>query len=287
MTNADIAETFEHIADLLEYQGGNVFRVRAYRNAARTIGDMVESLAAVRADPKRSLTDLEGIGADLADKIGSLLDAGELPLLAELRKSVPPVVFELMRIPGLGPKKVKLLVDALGIDSLDSLETACQEGRVADVKGFAAKTQAAILGNIGFAKSPDHARLLWEEADLIIQNVLAWMRECPQVRQIEGAGSWRRGRETVGDLDVVVDKRRRHRRHGSIVRLEGDIDGSAARRYQDQRARSARRSDRSAGRRPWLLWGGPAVFHRFEGAQRTATIPGEGAWADNQRIRCV
>jgi len=205
VTNADIATTFEHIADLLEYQGGNVFRVRAYRNAARTIGAMVESLAAVRADSKRSLTDLEGIGADLADKIGSLLDTGELPLLAELRKSVPAVVFELMRIPGLGPKKVKLLVDALGIDSLDSLETACQEGRVADVKGFGAKTQAAILSNIGFAKSPDHARLLWEEADVIVQNVLAWMRECPQVRQIEGAGSWRRGRETVGDLDFVVD----------------------------------------------------------------------------------
>ena len=205
MTNADIATTFEHIADLLEYQGGNVFRVRAYRNAARTIGAMVESLAAVRADSKRSLTDLEGIGSDLAEKIGSLLDTGELPMLAELRKSVPAVVFELMRIPGLGPKKVKLLVDTLGIDSLDALETACRDGRVAGVKGFGEKTQAAILGNIGFARNPDHARLLWEEADAIVQDVLAWMRECPQVRQIEGAGSWRRGRETVGDLDFVAD----------------------------------------------------------------------------------
>ena len=205
MTNADIAVIFEQVADLLEYQGGNVFRVRAYRNAARTIGDMVESLATVRADPKRSLTDLEGIGADLADKIGSLLDTGELPLLAELRKSVPSVVFELMRIPGLGPKKVKLLVDALGIDSLDSLEIACRDGRVEGVKGFGAKTQAAILSNIGFAKNPDHARLLWEEADSIVQDVLAWMGQCPQIRQIEAAGSWRRGRDTVGDLDFVVD----------------------------------------------------------------------------------
>ena len=205
MTNADIAATFEHIADLLEYQGGNVFRVRAYRNAARTIGGMVESLAAVRADAGRSLTDLEGIGTDLADKIGSLLDTGVLPLLAELRKAVPAVVFELMRVPGLGPKKVKVLVDQLGIDSLESLEQACREGRVEQVKGFGTKTQASILENIAFAKNPEHARLLWQEADAIVQELLVWMRGCPQVRRIEGAGSWRRGRETVGDLDVVVD----------------------------------------------------------------------------------
>ncbi len=205
MTNADISATFDHIADLLEYQGGNVFRVRAYRNAARTIGGMVESLAAVRADAGRSLTDIDGIGTDLAEKIGSLLDTGELPLLAELRKAVPAAVFDLMRVPGLGPKKVKLLVDQLGIDSLDSLEQACREGRVEQVKGFGAKTQTMILDNIAFAKNPDHARLLWQEADAIVQDLLGWMRGCPHVRQIEGAGSWRRGRETVGDLDLVVD----------------------------------------------------------------------------------
>jgi len=205
VTNADIAATFEHIADLLEYQGGNVFRVRAYRNAARTIEGMVESLAAVRADSGRSLTDLEGIGTDLAEKIGSLLDTGALPLLAELRKAVPAVVFELMRVPGLGPKKVKVLVDQLGITSLESLEQACREGRVERVKGFGAKTQASILENIAFARNPDHARLLWQDADGIVQELLVWMRGCPQVRRIEGAGSWRRGRETVGDLDLVVD----------------------------------------------------------------------------------
>ncbi len=205
MTNADIAAAFEQVADLLEYQGDNVFRVRAYRNAARTISGMVEPLASVRADSSRALTDLEGIGADLAGKIGGLLDTGELPLLAELRKAVPTVVFELMRVPGLGPKKVKLLVDQLGIDSLESLEQACRERRVEDVKGFGAKTQATILENIAFARDPEHARLLWQEADQIVQEVLVWMRGCPAVRRIEGAGSWRRGRETVGDLDFVVD----------------------------------------------------------------------------------
>ncbi|NBX29176.1 DNA polymerase/3'-5' exonuclease PolX, partial [bacterium] len=205
MTNADIAAVFDHVADLLEYQGGNVFRVRAYRNASRMIGGMVESLASVRADPGRPLTDLEGIGADLAGKIEALLDTGTLPLLTELEQQVPAVVFELMRVPGLGPKKVKALVDELGIDSLDALERACRDGRVESVKGFGVKTQAAILGNIAFAKDPEHARLLWNEADSIMQSLLAWMRACPAVRQAEGAGSWRRGRETVGDLDLVID----------------------------------------------------------------------------------
>ncbi|GDX96133.1 DNA polymerase/3'-5' exonuclease PolX [Planctomycetia bacterium] len=205
MTNSDIAAVFDHVADLLEYRGDNPFRVRAYRNAARTIGALVESLTAVRADPVRGLTDLEGIGTDLAAKIEVLLDTGKLPLLEELEREVPAVVFDLMRIPGLGPRKVKLLVDALGIDSLDALEQACRDGQVAGVKGFGAKTQAAILDNIGFAKSPDRDRLLWRDADAIVQPLLEWMRGCQEARRVEAAGSWRRGRETVGDLDIVVE----------------------------------------------------------------------------------
>jgi DNA polymerase (family X) len=205
VTNSDISAVFDHVADLLEYQGGNVFRVRAYRNAARTISVMVESLASVRSDPGRKLTDIDGIGADLAGKIETLLDTRRLPLLDDLEAKIPAVVFKLMRVPGLGPKKVKALVDELRVDSLDALEQACREGRVRDVKGFGEKTQATILENIGFAKSPEHDRLLWEEADAIVQSLLAWMRECMAVRQAEGAGSWRRGRETVGDIDILVD----------------------------------------------------------------------------------
>ena len=205
MTNAEIAATFDHVADLLEYQGSNVFRVRAYRNAARTIGSMVDSIATLRRDPARALTNLEGIGADLAAKIETLLDTGRLPLLTDLEQEVPAVIFELMRVPGLGPKKVRVLVDELGIDSLDALERACRDGRVQDVKGFGAKTQAAILENIAFAKNPEHARLLWNEADVIATDLIGWMRQCPSARQVEAAGSWRRGRETVGDLDLVVE----------------------------------------------------------------------------------
>ncbi len=179
--------------------------MRAYRNAARTIDGLVESLATVRGDASRSLTDLEGIGSDLAQKIETLLDTGRLPLLEELERQVPAVVFDLMRVPGLGPKKVKALVAALGIGSLADLEAACREGRVRDIKGFGAKTEAAILENLAFARDPDRARLLWHEADGIVGPLVAWLEHCPAARRVEVAGSLRRGRETVGDLDILVE----------------------------------------------------------------------------------
>ncbi len=205
MTNAAIVAAFEHLADLLEYRGDNVFRVRAYRNAARTIDGLVESLASVRIDPVRSLTDLEGIGTDLAGKIETLLDTGRLPLLEELEREVPAVVFELMRVPGLGPKKVRALVDALGIDSLEALEEACRAERVRAIKGFGPKTEATILENLAFARDPERARLLWNEAREIGDELVAWLAACPAVRQVEAAGSLRRGRDTVGDLDLLVE----------------------------------------------------------------------------------
>lgn len=204
MTNADIAALFEHLADLLEYRGENAFRIRAYRAAARTIEDQVEPLARLRADPGRSLTDLEGIGRDLAAKIATILDTGRLPALDEIAAEVPPVVFQLLRIPGLGPKKVKALVESLGIDSLEGLEEACRRGAVRDVKGFGEKTEAAILKNLAFVRDNTGERRLWDEADGIVAALLEWMRGCPAVRRIEGAGSWRRGCETVGDVDLVA-----------------------------------------------------------------------------------
>ena len=205
MTNPEIAAVFEKIADLLEFKGGNAFRIRAYRNAARQIDGMVESLAAVRDDPSRRLTDLDGIGSDLAAKIETLLAGDRLKMLDDLEAAVPPGAFDIMRVPGIGPKKARLLVEQLGVDSLDALEAACRAGRVREVKGFAAKTEAAILENVAFAKSPENRRLLWCEADEIVQRLLNYLREEPAAKRVEAAGSWRRGRQTVGDLDVVVE----------------------------------------------------------------------------------
>ncbi len=204
MTNRDIASTFDAIADLLEFQGANPFRVRAYRNAARRIGDLAEPLAGIAEDETRSLTDIEGIGKDLAEKIETLLATGMLPMLEELQQEIPASVLALSRVPGVGPKKAARIHKELGVNSLAELRTACEQQRVRALKGFGAKTEEAILKGLAVAEQAG-ARMRWDEADAIVQKVLEHMREAPGVRQIEAAGSYRRGRETVGDLDFLVD----------------------------------------------------------------------------------
>jgi DNA polymerase (family X) len=203
MNNVRIAEVFDLLADLLEFQGENPFRVRAYRNGARTVRDSPEPMTAVLADSTRKLTDIAGIGKDLADKIATLCTTGGLPFLDELQAAVPPTVLALMRIPGMGPKKAAMLYKELGISTLDQLRAACEAQEVRKLKGFGAKTEEAILAGIGLAQTAE-VRMLWAEADKIAKGVLAWMKECPAVEQIEAAGSYRRGRDTIGDLDFLA-----------------------------------------------------------------------------------
>src|SRR5205807_6303629 len=132
------------VADLLDIQGENPFRIRAYRNAARTIGDLSERLADMAPDPKR-LEKLSGIGKDLAGKITTILDTGDLPLRQELRKQVPPGLRDLLNVPGLGPKRAQTLYQQLRITSLDKLRQAVEKHRIAKLKGFGAKTEEKIL----------------------------------------------------------------------------------------------------------------------------------------------
>ena len=129
-----MAALFDEIADLLEFQNANPFRVRAYRNAARKINDLSESLATIAADPKRELTDLDGIGKDLALKIGEVLETGSIAMLEELRAEIPGGVLAMVRIPGLGPKKAAALYKELGITSLDGLRAACQADQWPETK---------------------------------------------------------------------------------------------------------------------------------------------------------
>src|SRR5262245_49512460 len=130
MTNRDVAAAFDEIADLLEFQNANPFRVRAYRNAARKIGDLSEPVAAIVADPEREVNELEGIGADLAEKITTFVNSGKLPMLEQLRAEIPAGVLALLRIPGLGPKKAAVLYKDLHITSLDMLREACAADKV-------------------------------------------------------------------------------------------------------------------------------------------------------------
>jgi DNA polymerase (family 10) len=203
MTNVEIAAVFEEVADLLEFQGANQFRVRAYRNAARTVRELPESLAAIAADPQRKLTDLEGIGKDLAEKIAELLKSGTLVMLQELLAEIPVTVLDIMRVPGLGPKRAAVLHRELHIDTLDQLRAACEAQTIRHLKGFGEKTETAILQGLEIAAQAGQ-RMLWAEADQHAQEILAHMRSSANIEQIEAAGSYRRGKETIGDLDFLV-----------------------------------------------------------------------------------
>lgn len=203
MRNIDVARAFDELADLLEIEGANPFRVRAYRNAARTIGDLRESVAEIAADPERDLTDLPGIGKDLADKIRVILDTGSLPQLTALRERIPRGVLEMLRLPGLGPKKAQILFQQLNIKSLDELRAACEAGQIAQLKGFGPKTQQAILDGLRQAVVTDR-RFLLIDALREAETIAAELRAVPSVKRAEVAGSCRRRRETVGDLDIVA-----------------------------------------------------------------------------------
>jgi DNA polymerase (family X) len=203
MNNREIAAVFEEIADLLEFQGANAFRVRAYRNGARAIAELTESVADIVADPDRSLQNVEGIGKDLAEKAAVLVQTGSLSMLEELHREIPQSVLAILRVPGLGPKRAAQLYHDLKIATLDQLREACESHKIQQLKGFGAKTEAAIVEGLGIAAEAGK-RILWIEADGIVQEIVAYMQGCKSVERIVAAGSYRRGKETVGDLDFLV-----------------------------------------------------------------------------------
>lgn len=203
MDNSKLADTFEELAELLEFRGENPFRVRAYRNGAKAIRELDESVASILNDPERSLADLPGIGSTLEEKSRTLIETGSLPQLEELRTQVPESVIAMTRIPGLGAKKAAALHTELGVESLDDLRKACEAGKVRKLKGFGAKTEALILAGLQIAQAANE-RVYWSTADQLVASITAHMKSCATIKRMEWAGSYRRGRETIGDLDLLV-----------------------------------------------------------------------------------
>jgi DNA polymerase (family X) len=203
MDNEWIASHFDEMAELLEIRGESTFRVRAYRNGAKSIRDLTESVASIIADPNRNLTDLPGIGDAISEKCKVLLETGKIPQLEELRKEVPAGLLQIMRVPGLGAKKAKALYESLGISSIQELRTACEQHKVRELKGFAAKTEETILKSLDLVESAS-ARMLLDEASYLVESLRKHLREVDSIQQLEFAGSFRRGKETVGDLDIVI-----------------------------------------------------------------------------------
>ena len=203
MQNPDIARLFDEVADLLEIQDANPFRVRAYRNAARTIRDFPEPIAERARSGVKDLTDIPGIGEDLAEKIAAIVTTGELPLRKQLAAKLPAGLLDLLRIPGLGPKRVKLLYKKLKVKSAADLAKVLDAGKVQKLKGFGPKIEEKMRAGLGQAQVSER-RMLLNEAETQANAIVAHVKDGGGVRQIEVAGSHRRRRETIGDLDILV-----------------------------------------------------------------------------------
>jgi DNA polymerase (family 10) len=200
--NRDVAEMFDRMADLLEIQGANPFRVRAYRNAARTVGDLPRSVADMIAD-EEDLSDLPGIGKDLAGKIEEIVRTGAFSALAELAREVPAGLADLTALPGLGPKRVKALHDQLGVSDLEDLQRIALKQRIRDLPGFGEKTEERILRALRRRTQTEQRHRLADVED-VAQSLVAYLKAVAGVKQVVVAGSYRRRKETVGDLDILV-----------------------------------------------------------------------------------
>ncbi len=197
----DLVETLEGVARLLELRGENLFKVRAYQNAARAVETYAGSLEAVAREG--GLSEIPGIGKAIAEKLTELITTGHLPYYEELKAGFPPGLFELFGISGLGAKKIRALYEALGIGSLAELEAACADGRVAGLPGFGAKTAANLVEAIAQRRSHEGFFRLGDAAHAA-EPLFAALREHPDVLQAAVAGSYRRRKEVVHDLDFLV-----------------------------------------------------------------------------------
>lgn len=191
----------DEIATLLELKGENPFKVRAYQAGARALENLEEDLGSLIAEQR--LGEVKGIGKALVDKITKLHCDGELPYHRELRASVPQGLLEMLEIPGFGPKKIRKVHEQLGVSTIDQLKAVCESGELAKLPGFGQKTADNLLKGIA-NRIAYAARHIWWDVRAVAEPLLHGLRALPQVQRAEIAGSFRRGRETVGDLDFIV-----------------------------------------------------------------------------------
>lgn len=199
--NSQVAEIFNEIADLLEIEGENQFRIRAYRNAARTVGNLPHSVADM-LEHGEELSELPGIGKDLAGKIAEIVRTGKLSTLEELKGHFPPNLVALMRLPGLGAKRIRALQQH-GIDTIQKLRVAASVGRIREFAGFGAKSEKNVLDAIDRQRAAS-SRVKLIVAQEISDSLVPWLRKAHGVEHVIVAGSFRRRMETVGDIDILI-----------------------------------------------------------------------------------
>ena len=201
MTKREIADVLNDIATLMELKGENPFKIRAYSNGARKLETLDEDLGAlIEAE---TLGDIPGFGKALVEKIETLYREGRLEFYEKLKESIEPGIVLMLEIPGLGAKKIKALHKALGVSSIEALQQACEDNLVADLKGFGKKSQEKIAEGIKNREAYGK-RHLWWRARAVAEPILEGLLALPEVEKASHAGSFRRKREHVGDLDFIV-----------------------------------------------------------------------------------
>ncbi|HZV06060.1 MAG TPA: DNA polymerase/3'-5' exonuclease PolX [Gemmataceae bacterium] len=201
MDKHQVAAILDEIGTMLELQGETPFRSNAYHNGARAIEQLEEDLATVVREGR--LAAVPGIGSTLRDKITTLVATGSLPFYEDLRKKIPAGLFDILRIQGLGPKRVKLMYDQLGIDTLDKLAAACESGQVAKLKGMGDKTQQKILEGIQSLRQMG-SRVRIDQALALASRLIEGLEKAPGIIRMELCGSLRRRRETIKDIDILI-----------------------------------------------------------------------------------
>ena len=202
MHNTEIAHLFERYAVLLDIDGANAFRVRAYRNAARTLSGLSQSVESMLVEGG-DLSELPAIGKDLAHKIAEIVESGRFRELDAIEKRVPGALADLTELPGLGPKRVKTLFTELKIKSFDDLAKAAKTHKLSELRGFGSKIEQAVLKAIERHVSTGK-RLMLATAEDMAAPLIAYLKETPGIGEVIIAGSFRRRRETVGDLDILA-----------------------------------------------------------------------------------
>ncbi|HSU52784.1 MAG TPA: helix-hairpin-helix domain-containing protein, partial [Candidatus Dormibacteraeota bacterium] len=204
MDKDQVAQVLTNIATLLELKGENPFKTRAYTNAARALETLSEPLEKIVSEAR--LAEVNGIGESIQKKISELMTSGKLAYYEELRAATPPGLVLMLEIPGVGPKKIKALHDELGIETIEQLEQACKDGKVAKLKGFGEKTQANICAGIT-RRRMYASRHLISEALPLAETLLDTLRSHPEVIRCSSAGSLRRHREVIGDVDLLASSK--------------------------------------------------------------------------------
>lgn len=202
MINKIAAKIFNEIADILEIQDENKFRIRSYRLAAEAIENLSEDLESIYKEG--NLRNIPGIGAHLSERIEEIINNGDCKEHQELLKKIPHDLLDMLKIPFLGPRKVKKLYEELNIKTIEELKRAAFEGKLRNLEGFGETSEEKILKGIEQTEK-NRGRFLiseaYEYADLIINK----LKKIPEVNRIEIAGSLRRGKETIGDLDILIE----------------------------------------------------------------------------------